>query len=80
MRAAGFAIVTLADTAPALQLLYLVSSVCENALRQGLTVPASQIMMYIAVYPIAVSIRSTNVYEEKSMGAFNPGSCSQRLC
>ena len=26
-------------------------------------------MMYIAVYPIAVSIRSTNVYEEKSMGA-----------
>ncbi|KPV78189.1 uncharacterized protein RHOBADRAFT_10478, partial [Rhodotorula graminis WP1] len=26
------------------------------------------IMMYIAVYPIAVSIRATNVYEEKSMG------------
>ena len=26
-------------------------------------------MMYIAVYPIAVSIRSTNVYEEKSMGS-----------
>lgn len=23
------------------------------------------VMMYIAVYPIAVSIRSTNVYEEK---------------
>ncbi|BGP36458.1 hypothetical protein JCM10449v2_000359 [Rhodotorula kratochvilovae] len=29
------------------------------------------IMMYIAVYPIAVSIRSTNVYEEKSMGVYD---------
>ncbi|KDE09713.1 hypothetical protein MVLG_00116 [Microbotryum lychnidis-dioicae p1A1 Lamole] len=28
------------------------------------------VMMYVAVYPIAVSIRSTNVYEEKSMGVF----------
>ncbi|GAA5828114.1 hypothetical protein JCM11251_002595 [Rhodosporidiobolus azoricus] len=29
------------------------------------------IMMYIAVYPIAVSIRTTNVYEEKSMGVYD---------
>ncbi|GAA5925325.1 hypothetical protein JCM3775_006423 [Rhodotorula graminis] len=29
------------------------------------------IMMYIAVYPIAVSIRATNVYEEKSMGVYD---------
>ena len=29
------------------------------------------IMMYIAVYPIAMSIRSTNVYESKSLGVFD---------
>ncbi|KAJ2922682.1 hypothetical protein H1R20_g14420, partial [Candolleomyces eurysporus] len=29
------------------------------------------IMMYISVYPIAMSIRSTNVYEEKSLGVFH---------
>ncbi|ORY31209.1 cation transport protein-domain-containing protein [Naematelia encephala] len=29
------------------------------------------IMMYISVYPIALSVRSTNVYEEKSLGLFN---------
>ncbi|THU84824.1 cation transporter [Dendrothele bispora CBS 962.96] len=28
------------------------------------------IMMYIAVYPVALSIRSTNVYEERSLGIF----------
>ena len=27
-------------------------------------------MMYIAVYPVALSIRSTNVYEERSLGVF----------
>lgn len=26
---------------------------------------------YVAVYPIAISVRSTNVYEEKSMGVFD---------
>lgn len=29
------------------------------------------IMMYISVYPIAMSVRSTNVYEEKSLGIFD---------
>ncbi|CAL1711435.1 unnamed protein product [Somion occarium] len=29
------------------------------------------IMMYISVYPIAMSVRSTNVYEEKSLGVFD---------
>ncbi|KZP01526.1 TrkH-domain-containing protein [Calocera viscosa TUFC12733] len=29
------------------------------------------IMMYISAYPIAMSVRSTNVYEEKSLGVFN---------
>jgi len=28
------------------------------------------VMMYIAVYPIALSVRSTNVYEERSLGIF----------
>ncbi|CAJ2506426.1 Uu.00g005560.m01.CDS01 [Anthostomella pinea] len=29
------------------------------------------IMMYISVFPVAISIRRTNVYEEKSLGVFN---------
>ncbi|KAL0952812.1 hypothetical protein HGRIS_007037 [Hohenbuehelia grisea] len=28
------------------------------------------VMMYIAIYPIALSIRATNVYEERSLGVF----------
>ncbi|KAI0085711.1 cation transport protein-domain-containing protein [Irpex rosettiformis] len=31
------------------------------------------IMMYIAVYPVSMSIRSTNVYEERSLGVFEVG-------
>jgi len=27
-------------------------------------------MMYISVYPIAMSVRSTNVYEERSLGIY----------
>jgi hypothetical protein len=27
-------------------------------------------MMYVSVYPIAMSVRSTNVYEERSLGIF----------
>lgn len=29
------------------------------------------VMMYISVYPIAMSVRNTNVYEEKSLGIYN---------
>jgi len=29
------------------------------------------VMMYISVYPIAMSVRSTNVYEEQSLGVFH---------
>ncbi|TBU40177.1 cation transport protein-domain-containing protein [Dichomitus squalens] len=29
------------------------------------------LMMYVSVYPVAMSVRSTNVYEEKSLGIFN---------
>ncbi|KAK0493448.1 potassium transporter [Armillaria luteobubalina] len=28
------------------------------------------VLMYIAVYPVAMSIRTTNIYEEKSLGVF----------
>ncbi|KAK4054900.1 hypothetical protein OIV83_000824 [Microbotryomycetes sp. JL201] len=52
VRAAGFTIVSLSTTAPALQMLYVV-------------------MMYVAVYPIAMSVRSSNVYEEKSLGVYD---------
>ncbi|THU76561.1 TrkH-domain-containing protein [Dendrothele bispora CBS 962.96] len=55
-RASGFSIVPIASLAPALQFLYVV-------------------MMYIAViysFQVAMSIRSTNVYEERSLGVFEP--------
>lgn len=29
------------------------------------------IMMYVSIYPIALSVRSTNVYEEQSLGIYN---------
>lgn len=32
------------------------------------------IMMYISVYPIAISVRRTNVYEEKSLGIYGSSS------
>jgi Trk-type K+ transport system membrane component len=35
-------------------------------------------MMYIAVYPIAIAIRSTNVYEEQSMGIFEDDTSSEK--
>lgn len=28
------------------------------------------VMMYISVFPIAISVRTTNVYEEKSLGIY----------
>ncbi|KAI0847889.1 potassium transport protein TRK1/TRK2 [Daldinia vernicosa] len=31
------------------------------------------IMMYISVFPVAISIRRTNVYEEKSLGVYSEG-------
>ncbi|KAI1106272.1 potassium transport protein TRK1/TRK2 [Jackrogersella minutella] len=31
------------------------------------------IMMYISVFPVAISIRRTNVYEEKSLGVYSAG-------
>ncbi|KZT50397.1 hypothetical protein CALCODRAFT_461759 [Calocera cornea HHB12733] len=47
----------------------------------GLLSPAVKllyvIMMYISAYPIAMSVRSTNVYEEKSMGVFDDESLDE---
>ncbi|EKM53378.1 uncharacterized protein PHACADRAFT_211077 [Phanerochaete carnosa HHB-10118-sp] len=34
------------------------------------------LMMYVSVYPIAMSVRSTNVYEEKSLGVFEDDDAS----
>lgn len=31
------------------------------------------IMMYISIFPIAISVRRTNVYEEKSLGIYHEG-------
>ncbi|PPQ64955.1 hypothetical protein CVT26_015675 [Gymnopilus dilepis] len=43
--------------------------------------PAVQVMyvfmMYISVYPIAMSVRSTNVYEEQSLGIFTQDDASE---
>jgi len=53
-RTAGFAVVSLAELHPAIQVSYL-------------------IMMYISIFPIAMSMRQTNVYEEKSLGVWAGG-------
>ncbi|RDB25358.1 Low-affinity potassium transport protein [Hypsizygus marmoreus] len=45
------------------------SAVSLAALAAGVKV-LYVVMMYISVYPIAMSIRSTNVYEEQSLGIF----------
>ena len=29
------------------------------------------VMMYISVYPVAISVRRTNVYEEQSLGVYS---------
>ncbi|EXJ93875.1 hypothetical protein A1O1_02268 [Capronia coronata CBS 617.96] len=57
-RTAGFAVVSLSDLHPAIQVSYL-------------------IMMYISVFPIAISMRRTNVYEEKSLGIYGKGSAEE---
>lgn len=77
VRAAGFGIVTLADLAPAVKVLYVVMmyiSVCKCTVHVAYTrrivcslVPTTQFLD-----PIAMSVRSTNVYEERSLGLFNP--------
>lgn len=45
---------------------------CVNLADLHPAVQASyMIMMYISVFPIAISVRRTNVYEEKSLGIYN---------
>ncbi len=43
-----------------------------GALHAGVQV-SFLIMMYISVFPIAISVRTTNVYEEKSLGIYSSG-------
>ena len=70
VRAAGFATVSLSALAPAVKVLYVIMmyvSVCE----WFTSLPFLDTLL-IARYvdPIAMSVRSTNVYEEKSLGVF----------
>lgn len=51
VRAAGFAVVSIAKLYPAVQLLYM-------------------IMMYVSVYPVSITMRHSNVYEERSLGIY----------
>ncbi|KAI0767347.1 TrkH-domain-containing protein [Fomes fomentarius] len=59
----------------------LIAAACRNAGYQPIPVsslvPAAQVlfvvMMYISIYPIAMSVRSTNVYEERSLGVYDEG-------
>ena len=46
------------------------ASVSLSGLHPGIQV-SYLIMMYISVFPIAISIRRTNVYEEKSLGIYS---------
>ena len=36
------------------------------------------IMMYISIFPIAISVRRTNVYEEKSLGVYIPSTATNQ--
>ena len=67
VRAAGFATVVLAGLAPAVK--YVIPNSHQTALKNNNRV-LYVIMMYISVYPIAMSVRNTNVYEEQSLGLF----------
>ncbi|ROT40175.1 hypothetical protein SODALDRAFT_306203 [Sodiomyces alkalinus F11] len=48
------------------------SSISISALHPAVQV-SYMIMMYISVFPIAMSIRRTNVYEERSLGIYGSG-------
>lgn len=67
VRTAGFAIVPLAALAPAVKyvlLLHLGACLADHHRLMYV------IMMYIAAFPIAISVRATNVYEERSLGVY----------
>lgn len=48
------------------------STINISNLHPGIQV-SYMIMMYISVFPIAISVRRTNVYEEKSLGIYTSG-------
>jgi len=68
VRAAGFVIVPLAAVAPSVKVLYVITmyiSVCT------IIFPILSLCFISHTDPIAMSVRSTNVYEEQSLGIFN---------
>ena len=67
VRAAGFVTVSIAGLAPAVK--YVIPQVISLSLRNNRVLYV--VMMYISVYPIAMSVRNTNVYEEQSLGLFS---------
>ncbi|THG92683.1 hypothetical protein EW026_g8305 [Hermanssonia centrifuga] len=66
-------------------LAFLSAAAVRNAGFQGVAAssltPAAQvlyvIMMYISIYPIALSVRATNVYEENSLGIYRPNATEE---
>lgn len=66
-RTAGFSVVNLADVHPAVQVSYM--SMLSFTLGRW-SVLTMLVMMYISIFPIAISVRRTNVYEEQSLGIY----------
>jgi Trk-type K+ transport system membrane component len=58
--------VSIAGLAPAVK---YVTQIYQVGLSLRKTRVLYVIMMYISVYPIAMSVRNTNVYEEQSLGS-----------
>lgn len=69
VRAAGFVIVPLAAVAPSVKVLYMITmyiSVCTRYFPHFIFA----LCLISHTDPIAMSVRSTNVYEEQSLGVF----------
>lgn len=66
-RAAGYAIVPLAALAPSYQLVMVIVMCAAVLPKQSNAADSSN--RYISVYPISLSIRASNVYEEQSLCA-----------
>lgn len=69
VRNAGFSDVAIGSVAPALQLLFVIMMYIVSRIPASLHRVRNSDHALQAAYPIAISVRSTNVYEEKSMGA-----------
>lgn len=75
-RSSGIPIIVLSDAAPAMQFLW--SVLLENKMTpsDGSFQRAALyriVAMYIAILPVAMAVRSTNVYEEQGLGVYSNG-------